>query len=62
MSRVVSGIEKKNSTSPFLPRISEKPTKGLTALTPEIIKKSQFKRFIVLLSYDHHHQPTTVHC
>jgi hypothetical protein len=36
ISRVVSGTEQKNSASPFLPWMSEKATKGLTALPPEI--------------------------
>jgi hypothetical protein len=29
-------IEQKNSTSPFLPRVSKKVTKGYTALTSEM--------------------------
>jgi hypothetical protein len=36
LSRVVSGTVHKNSTSPFLPWMSYKATKGLIALTPEI--------------------------
>jgi hypothetical protein len=35
-SRVVSETELKNSTSPFLPWVSEMATKGLIALPPEI--------------------------
>jgi hypothetical protein len=36
MSRVVSGTEQKNSTSPFLPWMTKKATKGLTAFIPDM--------------------------
>jgi hypothetical protein len=36
MSRVVSGTEQSNSISPFLPWLSYKSTKGLTALSLEM--------------------------